>query len=113
MLVAVETAKTTYNHLTNDWFDRLPQVCCICLSKYANKDELRQFPCSHFFHKRCIDKWMKINELCPLCKGKVNKDVLRDQIKLSWKEPDRAFWTRVAGYVLWGKNQLSQILKAN
>ncbi|XP_062101267.1 E3 ubiquitin-protein ligase At1g63170 [Humulus lupulus] len=46
-------------------------VCCICLAKYANNDELREMPCSHFFHKDCLDKWLKINATCPLCKNAV------------------------------------------
>lgn len=48
-------------------------VCCICLAKYANNDELRELPCSHFFHKECVDKWLKINASCPLCKGDVGE----------------------------------------
>ncbi|KAJ8478192.1 hypothetical protein OPV22_021919 [Ensete ventricosum] len=44
-------------------------VCCICLAKYVNNDELRELPCTHFFHKDCVDKWLKINALCPLCKS--------------------------------------------
>ncbi|KAK9076128.1 hypothetical protein SSX86_004461 [Deinandra increscens subsp. villosa] len=41
-------------------------VCCICLAKYGNNDELRELPCTHFFHKDCVDKWLKINASCPL-----------------------------------------------
>lgn len=47
------------------------QVCCICLAKYADNDNLRELPCSHFFHMECVDKWLKINALCPLCKCEV------------------------------------------
>lgn len=47
------------------------QVCCICLAKYAHNDELRELPCSHCFHKDCVDKWLKINALCPLCKSEI------------------------------------------
>uniref|UniRef100_A0A0D9YZG0 RING-type domain-containing protein n=1 Tax=Oryza glumipatula TaxID=40148 RepID=A0A0D9YZG0_9ORYZ len=46
-------------------------VCCICLAKYAHNDELRELPCTHCFHKECVDKWLKINALCPLCKSEI------------------------------------------
>lgn len=43
-------------------------VCCICLARYVENDEVRELPCTHFFHAECVDKWLKINALCPLCK---------------------------------------------
>ncbi|XP_020585328.1 E3 ubiquitin-protein ligase At1g63170 [Phalaenopsis equestris] len=46
-------------------------VCCICLTKYVDNDDLRELPCNHFFHLECVDKWLKINALCPLCKKEV------------------------------------------
>ncbi|OAY85152.1 E3 ubiquitin-protein ligase, partial [Ananas comosus] len=46
-------------------------VCCICLSKYLDNDELRELSCGHFFHVECVDKWLKINALCPLCKCEI------------------------------------------
>ncbi|MQL85587.1 hypothetical protein Taro_018121 [Colocasia esculenta] len=48
-------------------------VCCICLAKYVDNDELRELSCAHFFHKDCVDKWLKINALCPLCKAEVGE----------------------------------------
>ena len=47
------------------------QVCCICLANYVNNDELRELPCAHYFHMECVDKWLKTNALCPLCKSEV------------------------------------------
>lgn len=43
-------------------------LCCICLGKYKDKIELRELPCLHHFHSDCVDKWLKINASCPLCK---------------------------------------------
>ncbi|KAJ6811279.1 E3 ubiquitin-protein ligase-like [Iris pallida] len=50
-------------------------VCCICLAKYANDDDLHELPCTHCFHMECVDKWLKINALCPLCKSEVGNAV--------------------------------------
>lgn len=47
-------------------------VCCICLARYVDNDDLRELPCAHFFHKDCVDKWLKINALCPLCKAEID-----------------------------------------
>ncbi|XP_048129704.1 E3 ubiquitin-protein ligase At1g63170 [Rhodamnia argentea] len=48
-------------------------VCCICLSRYADNDELKELPCHHVFHVDCIDKWLKINASCPLCKSEISE----------------------------------------
>ncbi|KAJ0960815.1 hypothetical protein J5N97_001264 [Dioscorea zingiberensis] len=50
-------------------------VCCICLAKYVDNDELRELPCTHFFHLDCVDKWLKINASCPLCKFEVGESL--------------------------------------
>lgn len=47
-------------------------ICCICLGKYKDGAELRELPCSHHFHVDCVDKWLKINATCPLCKHEIN-----------------------------------------
>ncbi|EFH43816.1 protein binding protein [Arabidopsis lyrata subsp. lyrata] len=42
--------------------------CCICLAKYKEKEEVRKLPCSHRFHLKCVDQWLRIISCCPLCK---------------------------------------------
>lgn len=49
-------------------------VCCICLARYADNDELRELPCIHVFHVECVDKWLKINASCPLCKTELGEN---------------------------------------
>ncbi|OIT30486.1 PREDICTED: E3 ubiquitin-protein ligase At1g63170-like [Nicotiana attenuata] len=59
-------------------------VCCICLTKYEDNDELRELPCSHFFHTQCVDKWLKINASCPLCKSEIGiKDTNEEPLQQS------------------------------
>ncbi|KVH91340.1 Zinc finger, RING/FYVE/PHD-type [Cynara cardunculus var. scolymus] len=64
---------------TNKSVQEQTLVCCICLAKYANNDELRELMCTHFFHKNCVDKWLKINASCPLCKTQVGETVFNLQ----------------------------------
>lgn len=45
-------------------------TCAICLEDYKNKEKLRKLPCSHKFHKDCIDTWLSLKNNCPVCKGK-------------------------------------------
>jgi len=44
--------------------------CQICLEGFANGDKLRKLPCSHFFHARCVDVWLKEKCIsCPTCRS--------------------------------------------
>ncbi|KAK4369538.1 hypothetical protein RND71_013330 [Anisodus tanguticus] len=47
--------------------------CCICLAKYGDKEEIRQLPCSHIFHLKCVDQWLRIISCCPLCKQELER----------------------------------------
>ncbi|GMJ11586.1 Drought-Responsive RING Protein 1 [Hibiscus trionum] len=46
--------------------------CCICLANYKDKEEVRQLPCSHIFHLKCVDQWLRIISCCPLCKQELD-----------------------------------------
>lgn len=40
--------------------------CSICLDHiHKNKKTLI---CSHSFHKQCIDNWLNVNSVCPICR---------------------------------------------
>ncbi|KAL4449830.1 hypothetical protein ABPG74_008203 [Tetrahymena malaccensis] len=42
--------------------------CCICFVTFIEKETLGMLPCAHKFHTNCIDSWIKVKKLCPLCK---------------------------------------------
>ena len=44
--------------------------CSICLEKLT--DNKKFLPCFHCFHTKCIDKWLKNSNKCPICKTAIN-----------------------------------------
>ena len=44
--------------------------CSICLLKLNNGTEIKTLFCTHKFHDKCIEKWLKTNNTCPLCRVK-------------------------------------------
>ncbi|GAB2289741.1 hypothetical protein Dimus_024048 [Dionaea muscipula] len=55
--------------------DRMTEEDCpICLEGLVGLSMpvvVRQLPCSHLFHERCILKWLEKNQTCPLCRWKL------------------------------------------
>jgi len=41
--------------------------CPICLENFSPGVELRVMPCRHHYHRNCLDKWLKIKAVCPIC----------------------------------------------
>jgi len=45
--------------------------CVICMSEFVNRQRIRELPCQHIFHLKCIDKWLKV---CTGCTNKMSAD---------------------------------------
>ncbi|MCD7450962.1 hypothetical protein HAX54_009110 [Datura stramonium] len=44
-------------------------ACVICLGEVSLGESRRVLSiCGHGFHTHCIDSWLKINSVCPLCR---------------------------------------------
>jgi len=48
-------------------------TCCICLSDMEEGCEVRKLPCMHYFHKECIDQWLKMSKTCPIDKKSIDE----------------------------------------
>lgn len=35
-------------------------TCVICMCEFETRQTLRVLPCSHEYHAKCIDKWLKV-----------------------------------------------------
>jgi hypothetical protein len=56
-------------------------VCAICMVDFAGGEELRGLPCGpnahppvfHVFHKACVDQWLLVNAICPVCRSSMRR----------------------------------------
>uniref|UniRef100_H2YE69 RING-type domain-containing protein n=1 Tax=Ciona savignyi TaxID=51511 RepID=H2YE69_CIOSA len=61
------TLKTNDESLSSD------SVCAICIENYKVGDVIRELPCQHLFHKKCVDPWLHNKHTCPMCKINIIK----------------------------------------
>ena len=47
--------------------------CCICLDDLVIGDENVVIidSCSHSFHRHCINEWLNVNPICPICRKNI------------------------------------------
>ena len=58
LITVNEHNKHTYIH----------EECSICNINYNLEDIVRKFDkCPHYFHYKCIDRWLNTNKNCPIC----------------------------------------------
>ncbi len=66
-----ESEKATHSGLTNlvdSVVIRIKKECPICIEKFKLNEKRTILPCFHDFHSDCINKWLKENNTCPICK---------------------------------------------
>lgn len=64
--------------------------CSICLTNCSPK-QLKTLPCEHQFHKKCVNKWLKKNNSCPLCRAVITPEPVPEPIR----DPDEQLRTIV------------------
>ena len=81
-------ANSNYDTIISSQDERLIK-CTICLERMYINDTQYIFAtdCDHYFHTKCIVKWLKDNNTCPICRNRItinlenNKDNHINKIK--------------------------------
>jgi len=66
--------------------------CPVCLDVYKIGEAMRILPCSHRFHKACIDQWLLDKRTCPMCKMDILKHygLIGDSDMMNFEERDES-----------------------
>jgi len=49
--------------------------CPICLDAFLKNKPVAECPCRHLYHIECIQRWLKEEPTCPVCKASVQRPV--------------------------------------
>ena len=49
--------------------ERNQNTCVICLDDFEDDESVTVLPqCHHIYHRECINKWLNVNQICPICR---------------------------------------------
>ncbi|KAF4741878.1 hypothetical protein FOZ62_000820, partial [Perkinsus olseni] len=64
-----------------DQASKVAEECSVCLTEFSetpsttNADLIRETPCQHYFHHKCLANWAKVGKMsCPLCRSPLDPD---------------------------------------
>ncbi|KAF4085585.1 hypothetical protein AMELA_G00096950 [Ameiurus melas] len=81
---------------TDPEVDAEESSCVVCLDSFMRCDVVTTLPCSHFFHKTCIEPWLLEHHTCPMCKY----DILIGEESFVPPEDVRFYPSTVSGLVV-------------
>ncbi|KRW99669.1 hypothetical protein PPERSA_03470 [Pseudocohnilembus persalinus] len=56
------------------------RTCLICQDDFQNLEKIRNLPCSHRFHEKCVDEWLSRNAVCPICRKDIKSELEKQNI---------------------------------
>jgi len=73
--------------------------CVVCLEEFEVGGVVKEMPCKHRFHGKCIEKWLGIHGSCPVCRYQMPIDEKDDGKKREEEEGGER--RRVGGGEVW------------
>lgn len=65
----ISSIPITYYSLSSNNSALNNKECSICLYEFNCGDKMKRMPsCLHAFHAKCLDRWLKVNATCPICR---------------------------------------------
>jgi len=49
-------------------------ICAICHEDFNENEKVTKLPCKHEYHKSCVFKWLKMHNICPICRQSIRDE---------------------------------------
>nr|XP_004231468.1 E3 ubiquitin ligase BIG BROTHER-related [Solanum lycopersicum] len=60
------------NYKTQTASEGTTDSCVICRLDYEDGEKLTVLSCKHTYHSECLNNWLQINKVCPICSTEVS-----------------------------------------
>ena len=95
---AIESVKNVYKNTKHTLMsvDVSDKECSICL-ELLQGESISCCYCGHYFHNKCINKWLKNHDSCPYCRSICNKIIENEQIRQAldvFDDDDLTVWNK-------------------
>jgi hypothetical protein len=57
-----------------DFEDDCNKECSICFLEHNVNDTVTRLPCGHFYHRECINEWLRKRCTCPICRWELETE---------------------------------------
>eukprot|EP00879_Flechtneria_rotunda_P031730 GHRR01034684.1.p1 GENE.GHRR01034684.1~~GHRR01034684.1.p1 ORF type:complete len:249 (+),score=78.95 GHRR01034684.1:83-748(+) len=65
-------------------------LCAVCQCDFAPDETVKLLPCNHLYHQECVDHWLQLNKMCPICNKEVTSSDQSDmQVDDSFEASER------------------------
>jgi hypothetical protein len=77
--------------------DDEPFVCSICLCTLEPEAPTIELHCGHVYHRECLNEWLQVSTLCPLCKRVASAETAPEDVVLhtdggGWRFGAASLW---------------------
>lgn len=55
--------------------------CVVCFLEFSKGEFVFEFDCAHYFHKNCVEEWLKIRVSCPSCRNNLRHNLVKRMLK--------------------------------
>lgn len=64
--------------------------CPICLNELGYEKDIKSLPCEHIFHSKCINRWFRIKNNCPMCREVDEGERYRTYSNIAYSDEEEA-----------------------